>query len=223
MSKQHDQDHSAEGSGLSPFEQQLYSVKPVPSQTEWQEIAQLLEPQSKVGSSILASRRQVPGWQRIATHAAATLIGVGLGAALMVMLQPPIATTAATASVDVEVTHQIAAEPERSKSDQAASNQIVRQQEFENDRYLMPPMNRNQTMRWWTLTPLVRDINSRPWGRISYEQRPTVDEDSSATPMPTASDKPMSAPELLRQMLKDQAHRRPCRGVEWETKKVTHG
>lgn len=219
MSKQHDQDHSAEGSGLSPFEQQLRSVTPAPPQTEWQEIAQLLKPQSKVTTSA----PQVSGWQRIATHAAATLIGVGLGAVLMVMLQPATTTPAAATSVDVEVTQQIAAEPERSKSDQAASNQIVRQQEFENDRYLMPPMNRNQTMRWWTLTPLVRDINSRPWGRISYEQQPTVDEDSSATPMPAVPDKPMSAPELLRQMLKDQAHRRPCRGSGSDTQKAMCG
>ena len=65
MSEQHDQNHDEEESGLSPFEQQLRSVKPAPPQTAWQEIAQLLEAQPKVGPSILASPRQVPGWQRI--------------------------------------------------------------------------------------------------------------------------------------------------------------
>ena len=201
-------------SGLSPFEQQLRSIEPTPPQTAWQDIAESLEAQPKVGPSILASPRQVPGWQRFATHAAATLIGVGLGAVLMVMLQSSSTTPVAVTPVDVEPTQQVAAEQESFKLDDSASNQLTNQQQFSRPQRLMPPMNRNQTIRSWTLTPLARDIDSRPWERISYEQRPAVDEDSSATPMPETSDKPMSAPELLRQMLKDQAHWRSGRGVE---------
>ena len=141
----------------------------------------------------------------------------------MVMLQSSSMTPAAVTPVDVEPTQQAAAEQESFKLDDSASNQIISQQQFSRPQRLIPSINGNRTMRSWTLTPLARDIDSRPWGRISYEQRPMVDEDSSATPMPAASDKPMSAPELLRQMLKDQAHWRSGRGVELESKKVTHG
>ena len=213
MSEQHDQDHFAEGSGLSPFEQQLRSVKPAPPHTAWQDIAESLEAQPKVGPSILASPRQVSGWLRIATHAAATLIGVGMGAVLMVMLQSASTMPAAATPVEVEPTQQVAAEQESSKLDDSASNQLTSQQQFSRPQRLIPSIDGNRTMRSWTLTPLARDIDSRPWERISYEQRPTVDEDSSATPMPDSMDKPMSAPELLRQMLKDQAHWRSGRGV----------
>ena len=223
MSEQHDRDHSAEGNGLSPFEQQLRSIEPTSPQAAWRDIAASLEAQPKVGPSILASPRQVPGWQRIATHAAATLIGVGLGAVLMVMLQSSSTTPAAVTPVDVEPTQPVAARQEKSKLDDPASNQLTNQQQFSRPQRLLPSINGNRTMRSWTFTPLARDIDSRPWERISYEQRPVVDEESSASPLPDSTDKPMSAPELLRQMLKDQAQWRPWRGIELETKKVTHG
>ncbi len=180
-------DNQSDLSDLDAFEQRLRSVKPAPPQTAWDDLPLSHEQQK---ASTVANPGTAPAhWPRIATHAAATLIGVGIGVICMLMLRPAVAMLPPNESAPQQVA------VEQQLPDAAPKYTPVR-----------PPIRRREFQASWPLTPLARDIEFRPWRRTPRNIRPVLFEESTSTSEADQLDKPMSAHELMRELLNSQAN-----------------
>lgn len=179
---------------LDAFEQQLRSIKPTPPKMQWQDMPQMPERQPTLSASSRTSAAPVAHsttrWLRIATHAAATLIGIGIGAICVLALQPEVVATQPD-NVD-PAPSQFAMEQER--PDAAPTYSPVQQS-----------VRRWQFQTSWPLTPLTGSIEPWPRHRLPNDLLPVSLETPAATFEPDQLGKPMSAPELMREMLNKQA------------------
>lgn len=204
MSKEDFHDRPDYKDDLSAFEQQLRSIDPTPPQTAWQDVSPMLEQSHRVSanSARVAPPSSTARWLRIVTHSAAILIGIGIGA-LWMMLQPPIATAP---QVGIEQSQQTIEQEPVDAAPKSSAVQHLANQEFDQRRHRMSAPFGYRNVGSGPLTPLAREIESRPSHRMPHDVRPVVLEDPAATFEPTVSDKPMSAPELMREMLNKLAH-----------------
>lgn len=204
MNKKHFHERNEDIGDISAFEQQLRSTAPTPPKTAWDDMRQLLEQQQtmSVRSSHVPAVRSTARWLRVLTHSAAALIGIGIGVTWVLMLQPAVAKAPL---IEAEPMRQVSSEQDRTDvaPKNTANRQMVRMDAHDSQgRILSMFGNQNiVSLPLTPLTPLPRDAASRSQRRIPRDLSPMSPVESETTFEPTASDNPMSAPELMREML----------------------
>ena len=180
---------------LDAFEQQLRGISPAPPSTTWESLAATLPMTERAA----VRRAPAPRWPRIVSHAAATMVGVGIGAVAMLMLH-------SAATIDPAADGEIAQQVEESSTQ---TPELV----FED---ALPPIRRqnvvyrasgNRIIRPWpveSVTPLnVLRPRRSEWINTS---RPADEEQTGdpTTPWPTLEpDDPLAAPRLMEQLLNE--------------------
>jgi hypothetical protein len=227
MIEKHHADHPEEGQGLSDFERQLRSIKPSPPQTQWEDIAMELNPKMDADSHIDSTLKpaSVTGTAtthllRFASHAAAVLIGVAIGIAAMAVQQPA-ATTVVRADETLTVNiknDSVAAVPNDSETDHSS---VEPEPEFHQEQRFFADGKPNS--RYWPLTPMARGIDSQAWKHVSHLRPPSTAEQSIIPVVDSVSDKPMSAQELLRELLQEQASLQPTGNRDSTSAQTTTG
>ena len=185
----------------SDFERQLREFQPVAPHTSWDDI----EASLSTCPRILSQRPQPLLLRKMATHAAATLMGIGIGAVVMLMLNTDVATDTIH---DAEVAEQSSSTPDNSENLQvsalAVSDDVQPRSFAVASRRRMSPVGRSP------LTPMDWDIESRDWRNVSYDRLSSNVEPVSSTSSDVC--KPMTAPQLLRELLDEQSEVSGARG-----------
>lgn len=203
MSKE-DIQHPFGDDELKKFEQQLRLVKPVPPQSKWQGSSGLPEPQANVRLST-ANQASLSNahWHRLASHAAAVLIGIGIGAIFMLMLQVSNATSNTTVSG-----FGPAEQKENGGDASRASSsdlQFASERELEKQRFRKWATFSNRTSDSSPLTPFTRVSDSQSWQSSSHARRPVSLQKHSSPTEQDSFDKSKSAHELMCELLKEHA------------------
>lgn len=249
MSEKQFYDHADDGVELSAFEQQLRSIDPAPPENDWHRVLQAAgsglgaesgadqttqdaqarnEASNKavvtsaLRSKHVASKQSATGLWRIATHSAATLIGVGMGMAIGVAIAGgweiafwEIASPSAVAkdpasdvvSPDAAAFSRdaaIARKPPVAVETNSASRQLANNNEVETERYRLSSKTSDRDIGSFPLTPLAplaSEFNPRHWRNVPPEMD-ALPTGEPVTSNPATFDEPKSAPELMREMLK---------------------
>lgn len=196
---------------LSDFEGQLRSITPAPPQTDWWEMAELLKQPQKNRLLSGVSRKRTPSgrptnrWHRLATHSAATLVGVGIGAVLVLMLRPA-GATAPTINNEAFQPAIVSQDWPKSPPRTMSIQQPVDSEALPSTRYRMLSRFEYRNAGASPLTPLSGRIDARTRPRNLKDINAWLPDDSTEASEPIVADQPKSAPELMRELLNGMAH-----------------
>ena len=178
---------------VNGFEQRLREFKPILPRTSWEDMESLMVEDQKVAT--LQSRSLV--WSKLATHAAAALAGIALGVVLMLVWK---ADGSVEAINNAEVAEQTLDTPAGTKR-----SEVVKQKMVEDARppsFSIASRRRLGSFRQGPLLPLDRNIELRDWRNVSYERLSSNIE--TVAPSPSDVGKPLTAPQLLQQLMNEQ-------------------
>lgn len=214
-------DASEQNDRWNAFEGQLNRLVPTPPKMDWETVADSISnidsfavsdsPSGGLAGSVgdkLVGRRV-----RFATHALATMVGVGIGAAVMLLMQPVVAPpsnnnleTLAEESTDPAVS--VVKESMRNHVPQMSRTAIVEARWRPNYR---ATVRGEQVTRVW---PGNFDLVEVALDRRFYQPRESFNvpiddlETSNSQSEPLNSlDQPLTAPQLMRQLLNEQTMR----------------
>ena len=186
----------------SDFERQLREFQPVAPHTSWDDI----EASLSTGPKVSIQRPQPLLWRKMATHAAATLVGIGIGAVVMLMLN---AEGANDVNHDAGVAAQSVSPLDSSENLQVITQTVA--DEVQPRSFAVAGRGRMNAVRRGPLTPMDWDIESRDWRNVSYDRLSSNAEPTSLDPSDVCQ--PMTAPQLLRELLDEQSEVSGGRGI----------
>ena len=200
----HDESKARE---FSAFEEKLRAVEPSPPQTDWCEVAQLIEQSQKVvansnrESSSSSTLYRNKDWLKVATHAAATLLGISIGV-LWMLAMPPTAGSSLAIDPEPRTERRVVEEdiPAPAPGD-VAPQELANRPKLDESKARSLSGLANRIAGQGPMTPMTRTIESRPRHPVAYEFRPVSLEENVGSSKPSRLDNPMSAPELIRELL----------------------
>jgi len=196
-----------EDEGSSDFERRLREFQPTPPRTSWEDIERSIS----LDQQVTVRRTPPSSWSKMATHAAATLAGVALGVALMLMLKND---GAPEVVLDSDVREQVVEEPVDSDRQKTTllQNKVAVNRHRNSSSSDRSVFRSARALRSGPLTPLHRNIDLQPWQNVSYDRMTFTAEPSSTSIEPSDFVQPMAAPQLLRQLLDEQSKSSNQRG-----------
>ena len=178
----------------SDFEQRLREFQPTPPRSSWED----LESSMSFDRQVVAPKPHFSAWAKMVTHAAAALVGVALGVVLMLVWK---ADSAADTNNISGVAERLLDTPADSKGVKASNRKVA--DGIEPASFSVTSRRNFGPIGSGILTPLDRNIELRDWRNVSYDRLSSNVEPVSSTSSDVC--KPMTAPQLLRELLDEQS------------------